>query len=1109
MVLGRSSSTTDGVKKSIALLVIAGSLLTASPVLATSFDITNGQTLTAGQTLANGQTGVVEQGGTLTVSGGTNSITITGSSSINNSGLIDQTGSGRDIRDNQGGLTLTVTNTGTIRAFDGDVIQMNKKDSNVTFYNYGTLTSTNNSAGGSQAIDFNAITTGTNILYNYSTGLIQASEADAVRPGVNGFVYNDGTIKSTTSTGSSSDGIDAQNNSGITIVNATTGSDTVAGTGTIEGARHGITGGPDTGGNGTYTMSITNNLGGTIKGDNGSGINIDGFNAKEVITIVNHGLITGTSSTGDGDGIDVDGVVNLTNSGTIKGLKSTGDVSEGITVGGGTITNNLGGTIEGDNTAGAVGRGITLAGIDKDPVTDDPITPPQGIYVDTTVTNSGLIKGQSDSALAVTGAANAFTITITNNASGTLEGGGSATVVQMGGNDDTIINYGKILADGSGAAIDLGAGTNDLQILGGEAGITGDISGGTGTSSLEIDPGAGNTFSYDGVISNFASVEIDSGTVELFGASTYTGDTTIEGGTVIFGNSQALGISALKMDDGQIETDNLNHLIAIGGNFDQTGGTSFLNLNGAPGDAGNDLITVNGTAKLDGVLTISYQGGLILPFTSRTYTVVETTGGITDAGTGYTDPTLTSSTQGGANGVTITGEVDGDSFKVTLTGKQLPFTPLTTGFTGNQQNVAAYLDRVAPTVTSGPVIPLLQALDIASLDPAALAAALDQLTAVNFASFTSSNAFNNASFTTAQLDSYLANHRGANGTFVSSAGNLDYSGLSVNDPNYLPGLQTVHSRLLAWNPAPGTGLLSDSANLLLSGTDLTAAAAPQLENRWNVFVSGNVILAQDFSDPATGQAHADSTTGAGQIGADYRFTPHLLAGALFAYGHTDADLDAHGSSATVDTYSPGVYASYTDGGWYGNALASYGFASYDQDRNVSIGAFNGTAHSAPDGDQVVANLDGGYDFHSGGWTFGPTLGLQYTHLDVDGYSETGLPGANLTVNSSDADSLRSRLGARAGYAIQCGGLTFTPHLAASWQHEFLEQSRGITSAFSDAGAGSFTVQTANASRDSALVDVGLDAQIDQNWTVFASYTAQAGQDNYFGQSVEAGVKLGF
>jgi uncharacterized protein YhjY with autotransporter beta-barrel domain len=432
--------------------------------------------------------------------------------------------------------------------------------------------------------------------------------------------------------------------------------------------------------------------------------------------------------------------------------------------------------------------------------------------------------------------------------------------------------------------------------------------------------------------------------------------------------------------------------------------------------------------------------------------------------------------------------------------------------TPNQLSVATYIDAHDLTSTNPGFNNLIAALNSISGSSQTLAGAFDQLTTLNFAHFTSSTAFNNTSFFIRQFDNYLAGHRAADGTFVGSNGGIDYSGLTVNDPNVDSALQMIHSRLLTWNPAPSTGLVSDAADPILGGVDMKDSkmmTAPEPANPWNVFISGNVVLAQDFSDAQSGLAHDDATTGSVQVGADYRITPHWLVGALFGYGHTDATLDTLGSTASVDTYSPGVYASYSNGGWYANALASYGFADYDQDRNVAIGGFNGTAHSSPSGDQIVGNLDGGYDFHRGHWTFGPTLGVQYVHLDVDGFTETGLPGADLTVNQDESDSLRSELGGRVSYAIQDGEMMFTPHLNASWQHEFLDQSRGITSQFDSIGTGSFVVRTDNPSRDSALVDVGLDAQVNRAITVFTDYTVQAGQSNYFGQSVQAGVKIGF
>lgn len=409
---------------------------------------------------------------------------------------------------------------------DADVIQMNKTPASVTLNNYGTMTSLNASKGGAQAVDFNAIASGSNIINNYSTGIMQAQDADAVRPGVGGQVNNSGQIIATHTTDTSDDGIDAQNNSGVTVTNTSTGS--------IEGARHGITGGA-VDNTVTYTMSITNNGGGTIKGDNGSGVNIDGFNNKETVTISNDGTITGNGVTGDGDGVDVDGVVNVTNTGTIKSLNSfsttTPGQSEGITVGGGTITNS--GTIEGDVAVGntnAVGRGITLAGVDTTGT-------PEPIYANSLVTNNngGLIKGQTDSAIAVDGAASGFTVTVTNNAGARIEGGGAtAAAIRTGADNDTINNAGTIQADASGGV------------------------GGTNTAT--IDPGAGHSFSYGNSLSNFASVKVKSGTVTLSGVSTYSGTTEVDGGgtLVLDGANRLDATSSLDLNGGTIQFADIN-----------------------------------------------------------------------------------------------------------------------------------------------------------------------------------------------------------------------------------------------------------------------------------------------------------------------------------------------------------------------------------------------------------------------------------------------------------------------------------------------------------------------------------------------------------------------
>jgi hypothetical protein len=121
-----------------------------------------------------------------------------------------------------------------------------------------------------------------------------------------------------------------------------------------------------------------------------------------------------------------------------------------------------------------------------------------------------------------------------------IEGGGATAAVIQGGADNLVINNaGTIKADASGKAIAMGSGNNTLNIYGGS--IIGDIDGGSGSSNaLTVDPGTGNTFSYSGTITHFATAQIKSGTFNLAGTMT-AGGTTVSGGTLA-GNGTIAGL---------------------------------------------------------------------------------------------------------------------------------------------------------------------------------------------------------------------------------------------------------------------------------------------------------------------------------------------------------------------------------------------------------------------------------------------------------------------------------------------------------------------------------------------------------------------------------------
>ncbi len=226
------------------LSTLAAASLVLGAGSASAADFTINSAATAAQTLgpASGQTGTITAAGSLTVASGS-AITVSGSNAtVSNLGAVKATGiGGRAVLDSTSVQGLTITNgsstnsTALMQAQSGQVVAVSGAASSVTANNYGQLIALNSPNIGGSTIDFSAIQTGQNVLNNYAGGLIQSTNVDTVRPGVNGVVYNAGTIKAVTPSNAEVDGIDTGGNTGLQFTNDTGG--------LLEAARHGITGG--------------------------------------------------------------------------------------------------------------------------------------------------------------------------------------------------------------------------------------------------------------------------------------------------------------------------------------------------------------------------------------------------------------------------------------------------------------------------------------------------------------------------------------------------------------------------------------------------------------------------------------------------------------------------------------------------------------------------------------------------------------------------------------------------------------------------------------------------------------------------------------------------
>ncbi|RLU10930.1 hypothetical protein CS076_11185 [Pseudomonas prosekii] len=199
---------------------------------------------------------------------------------------------------------------------------------------------------------------------------------------------------------------------------------------------------------------------------------------------------------------------------------------------------------------------------------------------------------------------------------------------------------------GNNAAVNLGAGTN--LNLGASASLA-SLSG-SGTAQI----GAGNTLSiggnnangtFDGVLNGSGLLaKLGSGTLNLTGANSLTGDTSIDAGTLNVSGSLASANVAVNNGAtltgngalaGAVNVADGGHLALATGNTLSVGalalsGNSNLDVGlGVPVvGGGNALLNVGGNLTLDGALNVSDIGG----FGSGVYRLIDYVGGLTDNG---------------------------------------------------------------------------------------------------------------------------------------------------------------------------------------------------------------------------------------------------------------------------------------------------------------------------------------------------------------------------------------------------------------------------------------------------------------------------------------------
>jgi len=303
-----------------------------------------------------------------------------------------------------------------------------------------------------------------------------------------------------------------------------------------------------------------------------------------------------------------------------------------------------------------------------------------------------------------------------------------------------------------------------------------------------------------------------------------------------------------------------------------------------------------------------------------------------------------------------------------------------------------------------------------------------------------------------------------------------------------------------------SGLLLAYNAVSLAGKNAAKKGAESSPPSWGVFLDPAVIIgSQGYSGKQTG---FDYNLAGFTLGVDYRVRPDLLVGLATGYSNTTASFKGSGGSMTNNTWPLTAYAAYLPNWGYAFLSLGYSLNLLDLEREISFGGLTRRANSSTTGHQFNLYAEGGYDFRVKNLVVTPAVSLAYANISVGGFTENNAGALNLRVNSQQADSLQTGVGAKVAAAFKAGQVKVVPQTYAFYQHEFSNNSRGLDARLAQ-GSATMTFTTANPARDFAVVGGDITAFFSKKASAYVNYNAEVGRTNSSAHFISGGFRWEF
>lgn len=311
----------------------------------------------------------------------------------------------------------------------------------------------------------------------------------------------------------------------------------------------------------------------------------------------------------------------------------------------------------------------------------------------------------------------------------------------------------------------------------------------------------------------------------------------------------------------------------------------------------------------------------------------------------------------------------------------------------------------------------------------------------------------------------------------------------------------------------------DGLNLAIMGENVPLAQALQGNLRggsagdgefaspWGVFINGNISIGKS-KETDTRPSYDQDGYGL-TLGLDYRFSDTAVLGAAAGLSKYDTDftsMQGHQDAQSFSLISFGNY--YPLDNLYIDGFTMWTQGDLDINRRIDVATVQQDLSSNTNSRQLTAATSVGYEFSHQRWQSTLYGRLEYSDLNIDGYTETGGSMA-LKVKEQNTHSLISALGTRVGYTFSWSRGVLVP----SVELEYIKESSknyNISNKFASAvTAGSFSISADEPDTEYMNLATSISAVFSGGNSAFIRYETLLLQDSYDFSSYSVGFRTEF